>query len=80
MKIEEVKALIEQDLVPSYLTVEGDGRHFNIVIVSTLFVRKSRVQRQQLVYRCLNVAIATGDLHAVTMKTLTPEEWTQENG
>ncbi len=46
-----------------------------LTIVSEAFAGLSPVKKQQLVYQCLNPLIADGTLHAVNMKTLTPEEW-----
>lgn len=53
----------------------GGGDHWQAVIVSEAFVGKSRVQRHQLVYQALKSVLATNELHALTMKTLTPAEW-----
>ncbi|APB34034.1 BolA family protein [Gloeomargarita lithophora Alchichica-D10] len=56
----------------------GGGDHWQAVIVSPAFTGKSRVQRHQLVYQALQGVLKTNELHALTMKTLTPEEWGQE--
>ncbi len=63
-----------------HLNVEGDGHHFEAVIVSAEFVGKSRVQRQQLVNAVLRAHFDSGELHALSMKTLTPEEWSAQRG
>jgi len=54
--------------------VEGDGRHFNLVIVSSQFEGLRTIKRQQMVYAALNAEIASGALHAVNMRTFTPAE------
>jgi acid stress-induced BolA-like protein IbaG/YrbA len=33
------------------------------------------VKKQQLVYQCLQQHIASGAIHALTIKTYTPEQW-----
>lgn len=55
----------------------GGGDHWQAVIVSPDFVGKSRVQRHQLVYKALQDVLQTNELHALTMKTFTPEEWSK---
>lgn len=62
------------------LEVAGDGRHFEALIVSDAFTGKNRVARQQHVYAALRDKLDSGELHALTMRTLTPEEWKVQNG
>ncbi len=70
---EDVKAYILQELDCEYIQVEGDGRHFEAVIVSAAFEGKGMLQQQQLVYRALGDRME--DIHALSMKTFTPEQW-----
>lgn len=80
MEITEIKQLISSALQGCTVIAEGDGRHFNVTVVSSAFANKSRVQKQQLVYQALVDSIASGKLHAIAIKTFTPEEWQQKNG
>ena len=57
------------------LEVTGEGGKFNVTIVSEEFAGLRPVAKQQRVYAPLNAHIASGAIHAVTMRTLTPEEW-----
>ncbi len=50
------------------------------VVVSDEFAGLNRVQRQQRVYQTLKAKLATGELHAISFKTLTPEEWSVQRG
>ena len=50
MQVEEIKEMIEQGFADSEVTVEGDGRHFQAVVVSDAFSGKSMVQQHQMVY------------------------------
>jgi len=61
-------------------TVEGDGYHYQLTVISDVFKGMSRVARQQWVYAQLKDYITTGSLHAVSMKTLTEEEWRKQHG
>jgi len=72
---ETIQQLLAQGLPTEHLTVTGDGRHFEAVIVSVAFAGKSRVQRQQLVYQTLGAAMNDEMIHALSMKTHTPQEW-----
>ena len=75
MQPDHVKNLIETGLPEASVLVEGDGAHFQAVIVSPLFTNKSKVQRQQLVYDTVRSQLLDGSLHALSLKTYTPEEW-----
>lgn len=74
---EDVKRYIEQGLNCQHLEVAGDGHHFEAVIVSESFRGKNRVQQHQLVYRVLGDRMRQ-EIHALSMKTFTPEQWTAE--
>lgn len=74
---EDVKAYIEQGLDCEYVHVEGDGRHFEAVIVSPAFEGKGMVQQHQLVYRALGERMHE-EIHALSMKTFTPEQWAKQ--
>jgi acid stress-induced BolA-like protein IbaG/YrbA len=71
---ESIQIDIAQNMATEYLTVTGDGQHFEAVVVSEAFAGKSRIQRQQLVYQTLGDRMK-GEIHALSMKTFTPEEW-----
>ena len=71
---ESVKAGIESGLACEHIEVEGDGQHFQALVVSAAFAGKSRVQRHQLVYAALGERMRE-EIHALSMRTLTPEEW-----
>jgi acid stress-induced BolA-like protein IbaG/YrbA len=80
MRPEEIKMLIEDNLNAATATVTGaDGVHFEAIVVSPDFSEKSRIQKQQLVYAALGDRIANGTIHAISIKTFTPEEWHQQH-
>lgn len=72
---ESIKASIEQGMAAIHVSVTGDGRHFEAVVVSEEFSGKNRVQRHQRVYQALGESMRDEMIHALTMKTLTPQEW-----
>lgn len=74
---EDVQAYIVQGLQCEHVEVAGDGQHFEAVIVSEAFRGKNRVQQHQLVYKALGDRMRA-EIHALSMKTLTPEQWRQQ--
>lgn len=75
----QIQALIAQHLPCEHLQVLGDdGQHFEAVIVSSQFAGKSRVQQHQLVYSALGERMRE-EIHALSMRTYTPEVWAEMN-
>lgn len=75
MQTQEIEQLIEAGLPEAKAYVEGDGTHFNALVVAEVFAGKSRVQKQQLVYDTVRKQLLDGTLHALSVKALTPAEW-----
>jgi acid stress-induced BolA-like protein IbaG/YrbA len=71
---QQVSAFIEAGLNCEHVAVEGDGRHFFATIVSAEFDGLARVRRHQRVYAALGDRMRE-QIHALSMKTLTPAEW-----
>lgn len=71
---DEVQRYIAAGLPCTHLVVEGDGQHFFATIVSDEFEGKSRIARHQRVYQALGDRMRE-QIHALSMKTLTPTEW-----
>ena len=75
----EVRDYILQGLPCEHVDVQGsDGQHFEAVIVSQAFAGKNRVQQHQLVYGALGARMHS-EIHALSMRTYTPEAWAKEN-
>lgn len=77
MDPEQVKQLIEQGLPECEVHVTGDGSHFEATVIGEVFAGQTLVKKQQLVYATVNDKIASGELHALSIKTYTPDEWQQ---
>ena len=76
---DSVKDGIASGLACEHLEVSGDGQHFQALIVSTAFETLSKVRRHQLVYGALGARMRE-EIHALSMATLTPAEWSQRQG
>ena len=70
---EDIQGWIEAGLPGTEVSVEGDGAHFDAVIVNSDFEGKTLIQRHQMVYRALGDKMKE-EIHALSMKTLTPAE------
>lgn len=70
----EVKKLLEHGLPAATVDVNSpDNTHFMATIVSPEFAGMTRIARHQKVYAALDGRVG-GDIHALSMQTLTPEE------
>jgi len=75
MTAQQLQALIAAGLNCSHLEVDGDGRHWNAVVVSEAFEGLRLIARHQKVYATLGARMHTDEVHALSMKTYTPAEW-----
>jgi acid stress-induced BolA-like protein IbaG/YrbA len=69
-----IRQCIEKGLQCDHVEVAGDGHHFEALIVSPQFRGIPRVRQHQLVYAALGERMRE-EIHALSMRTLTPEEW-----
>ncbi len=75
MTADQLQNLIAASLACDHITLEGDGRHWYATIVSPEFEGMRPIARHQRVYATLGGKMATDEVHALSMKTLTPAEW-----
>jgi acid stress-induced BolA-like protein IbaG/YrbA len=72
----DVQRYIQQGLTCDHVEVNGDGRHFFATIVCPRFEGLARVRRHQMVYEALGDRMRE-EIHALSMTTLTPAEWSR---
>ena len=73
---EQIKEAIEKSVAHSTAEVGGDGRHFEIRVISPVFEGKRTLEKQQIVYAALNdlMAGSNAPVHAIArLETLVPE-------
>ncbi|SHF37025.1 Acid stress-induced BolA-like protein IbaG/YrbA, predicted regulator of iron metabolism [Lampropedia hyalina DSM 16112] len=80
MTANELETLIAHGLQCTHIALEGDGRHWFATIVSPEFEGLRPIQRHQKVYATLGQRMHTDEVHALSMKTLTPAEWQAASG
>lgn len=86
-RTEIIKRRLETELGAEYVEVvddsaahaghpgaRGGGGHYRVLVVSPRFAGLSRVSAQRLVYQALG-ELMDGDIHALEMRTLIPEQW-----
>jgi acid stress-induced BolA-like protein IbaG/YrbA len=74
MTLEEIKEKLEAGIENSEVTMEGDGCSCTAVVVSPIFEGMSLLQRQRSVLAVVSEEIKSGELHALSVKTYTPNE------
>lgn len=75
MQPTDVKSLLESRIDGCEFLIQGEGCNFQVIAVGEAFEGLSPVKRQQLIYAALSDEIASGVLHAVSIKTFTPAQW-----
>lgn len=78
METEQIKQIISEQLTLDELHVSGENGHFQVIAVSEIFDGMSRVKQQQTIYAPLKEVIASGEVHAVSIKAFTPSKWQRE--
>lgn len=79
LSAKQVQEYIQQGLVCDHVEVRGeDGQHFEAVVVSQQFSGKNMVQQHQLVYQALGDRMRQ-EIHALSLRTFTPEAWAAGN-
>ncbi len=79
METEAVAKLIRQGLIGAEVRVTGDGSHFDAVVISLDFEGQTPIKRQRLVMETVRAQIASGELHALSIKTYTPGQWAEQS-
>ncbi len=74
MTLSEIQAKIQAGIENSTVTVEGDGCSCSTKVVSPIFEGMSLLVRQKMVLAVMDEEITNGTLHALSIKTRTPEE------
>ena len=75
METSEVKSLLESELADCEIEVKSDGSHFEVTVIGEIFAGMSPLNKQRTVNKVLMDHITSGAIHAVNIKTFTPDEW-----
>ncbi|MHB1198733.1 MAG: BolA family protein [Polaromonas sp.] len=75
MTKEELQAIISSGLPCEHIDLSGDGRHWDVTLVSSAFEGQRLIQRHQRVYATLGKRMQNDEVHALSIKAYTPAEW-----
>ncbi len=79
MDTNKIKQVLIEQLKLDEVIVNGDGSHFQIIVVAEMFNGMSRVKQQKVIYAPLMEYIADNQIHALSIKVYTPAEWTKRS-
>ncbi len=80
MNNSQVESLIKSAISGSEVTVTGTDCAVDALVVSTQFEGKGLLQRQRMVMAAVKSAVESGELHAISIKAYTPEQWAEKRG
>lgn len=77
MNSKQLKSIIEHSMENAKVFIETqDNVHFKAIIISPKFAKiDQRVKQHQLIYSIINEYINSGEIHAISIKTYSPDEW-----
>ncbi len=77
MNADDLIAFLQPHFPEAFIQAANQGNKFDVRVVDASFEGKRLVQRQQAVYGLVGDIIASGEIHALNIQALTPQEWEQ---
>lgn len=74
----QVEQLLRQALNLDEVYIKSEGNHVEVIAISAEFSEMSRLKQQQAINGPLRELIADNTIHALTVKTFSPERWARE--
>ena len=74
MEIDTIAQRIRAGLPGAEVQVSGDGEHFEALVISEAFEGVSLLKRERLVMETVKAEVASGALHALSIKARTPAQ------
>ncbi|CAI8332025.1 MAG: DNA-binding transcriptional regulator BolA [Gammaproteobacteria bacterium] len=74
-----IKKILSEKIVDSNVVVDGGDSKYTVHVISDIFVGKSIIDRHKIVYAALDKYIKSGEIHALTIKSLTIDESTSSS-
>lgn len=75
---QQVEEMIKAQMPDAQIQVQdltGGGDHYQVTVISPQFEGKGLVQQHQLIYGALRQAMSSEAIHALALKTYTPQAW-----
>ncbi len=80
MTEDEIVKVVRGILPEAKLEVRGENCSFELLVVDNSFIGKSVLQRQRPILALFKAPLATGELHALSIKAKTPDEIEKQSG
>ena len=77
METDEVKNLILELIPDAEIHLQGEDCNFSVDVISESFLGVNKLNRQKKVLSSIKEQLASGEIHAMSVKALTPEEWAE---
>lgn len=77
---DEYARQIETHIPGARATVSGDGGRFEATVISDAFEGNDLLAKHRMVYAALDDRIKSGEIHALSIRAYTPQEWNQVGG
>jgi acid stress-induced BolA-like protein IbaG/YrbA len=77
MNEDDIKKMIEEGLAGSQVIVSGDGTHYEATVIYKDFAGKSMIEQHRMVYGTLGDSMQGGAIHALSIRTYTPQDWSR---
>jgi len=80
---EQIEAMIKAEMPDAQIQVQdltGGGDHYQVTVISSLFEGKGLVQQHQMIYGAVRQAMSSEAIHALALKTYTPQVWASAVG
>ncbi len=75
MQAQELEKLIKTAIPDAQVEVRSDDNtHFEAIVISEAFTGKTMVKQHQMVYAALGNRIASNEIHALSLKTYSPQD------
>ncbi len=75
MELADIKKRIEDGIPGATVVVKGDGCSCETTVISDSFEGQGLLAQQRAVMTTVSDVLASGELHALAIKTYTMEQW-----
>ena len=77
-KIKQKLVIFFKNDIIEVIDTNGMNNHFSVFVISDKFLNMSLIDRHKLIYKLFEKEL-TNEIHALQIKTFTPNEWNQKN-
>lgn len=74
-KLKERLETLASETTAEVVDLTGTQDHYQAVIISPAFEGKMMIDQHRMVYKLVQQEVDSGEVHALTLKTFTPEQY-----